>query len=169
MRTNFAIRTPRVSATEAFRFYLPKVAGSTPAPATQISMETTNVLKLQIPKSSFEAILKGEQKVVRRYVYPYNAMKYVFFKDENGTEYMNENEAPKEASLEPTPVQYDALCLINGRRKDAPRITAEVESSEFVIFTDDDGNDLTFEENGVEYIVCQVWYHLGNIIKTENV
>ena len=37
--------------------------------------------------------------------------------------------------------------------------TVEVKSAEFIIFTDEDGNDQVFEENGKEYLVCQVWYH----------
>ena len=67
------------------------------------------------------------------------------------------------------PIKYDALVLINGRRKDAPRLTVEVKSAEFIIFTDEDGNDQVFEENGKEYLVCQVWYHLGKILSTDNV
>jgi len=66
-------------------------------------------------------------------------------------------------------IKYDALVLINGRRKDAPRLTVEVKSAEFIIFTDEDGNDQVFEENGKEYLVCQVWYHLGKILSTDNV
>jgi hypothetical protein len=26
-----------------------------------------------------------------------------------------------------------------------------------------------YEENGQEYFACQVWYHLGKILETENV
>ena len=66
-------------------------------------------------------------------------------------------------------VHYDALQFVCGRKKDAPRLTIEVKSSEFVVLTDENGNDLTFEENGNEYYVCQVWYTLGDIIATENV
>ena len=34
---------------------------------------------------------------------------------------------------------------------------------------DEDGNDMTYEENGHEYYACQVWYHLGKVLETENV
>lgn len=118
-------------------------------------------LKLQIDKKCFQAILKGEQKVEHRFVYPNNAKKYVIEEDKT-----DENGEPITIV---TPVPYDALYLINGRRKDAPRLTVEVVSSEFVVLTDEEGNDLTFEENGNEYYVCQVWYTLGKIIGTENV
>ena len=125
-------------------------------------METAlKILKLQIDRPCFKAILNGEQKVEHRFVYPHNANRYVIQEesvDENG-----------ELILKVTPVHYDALYLINGRRKDAPRMTVEVVSSEFVILTDEEGNDLTFEENGEDYYVCQVWYHLGKVLNTENI
>lgn len=120
-----------------------------------------NKLTLQIDKKCFQAILKGEQKVEHRFVYPNNAKKYVIEEDKT-----DENGEPITIV---NPVPYDALYLINGRRKDAPRLTVEVVSSEFVVLTDEEGNDLTFEENGNEYYVCQVWYTLGKIIGTENV
>lgn len=118
-------------------------------------------LKLQIDKKHFQSILKGEQKTEHRYVYPNNAERYVI---ENET--TDENGEPITTV---TPVHYDALHLVNGRRKDAPRLTVEVVSSEFVVLTDEEGNDLIFEENGIEYYVCQVWYTLGKIIETENI
>ena len=67
------------------------------------------------------------------------------------------------------PIKYDALYLINGRRKDAPRLMVEVKNAEYVIFTDEDGNDETFEENWQEYLVSHVWYHLGKILSNENI
>ena len=119
-------------------------------------------LTLQIDKKCFNAILKGEQKVEHRYVYPSNAKKYVIEKEKE-----NEN---GDVDVHVTPVRYDALYLINGRRKDAPRLLVEVKDAEFVVLTDEEtGEDLFFEENGEEYYVCQVWYHLGQILETENV
>ena len=66
------------------------------------------------------------------------------------------------------PIEYDALYLINGRRKDAPRMMIEVEKAEFYILTDQEGNDLTYMQNDVEYYAAQVWYYLDNIVFTEN-
>lgn len=104
-------------------------------------------LSLQIDRKCFQAILKGEQKIEHRSVYPNNAKRYVVEEDKE-----DENGEPITIV---TPVHYDALCLINGRRSDAPRLTVKVEDAEFVVITDEDGNDLTFEENGEEYYVCQ--------------
>lgn len=47
-----------------------------------------NALTLQIKKDSFQSILKGEQDIEHRYVYPSNVTRYVYFehdgKDTNG-------------------------------------------------------------------------------------
>lgn len=126
-------------------------------------------LTLQITKDSFQAILKGEQKVEHRYVYTSNQKKYVKFKC-GGKVYDTQDEIPDgDADIEIVPIDYNVLYLINGRRKDAPRLTVEVKSAEFVIFTDEEGNDIIYNENGVEYVGCQVWYHLGKVLSTENV
>lgn len=120
-----------------------------------------NKLNIHIDKKNFQSILNGEQKVVHRYVYPNNKDKYVIEEDttdDNGEEI-----------TVVTPIHYDALQFANGRKKDAPSLTVEVVSSEFVVLTDEDGNDLTYTENGLEYYVCQVWYTLGKIINTENI
>lgn len=127
-------------------------------------------LTLQIDKECFENIRTGAQTVEHRYVYPSNAKKYIHFVAD-GVEYATEKEIPENAEdIQCIPNVYDALYLINGRRKDAPRLLVEVKDAEFVIFTDEEtGEDLYYEENGEEYLVCQVWYHLGKVLETENV
>lgn len=124
---------------------------------------------LQIDKSCFQAILKGEQKVEHRYIYPSNVSRYVYF-EANGKDYKSQNDIPEDVTeITVVPIWYDALYLINGRKKEAPRMLVEVEKVEYVIITDEDGNDMTYEENGEEYLVCQVWYYLGKVLGTENV
>lgn len=127
------------------------------------------VLTLQINKECFQDILNGKQDVEHRYVYPSNVKKYVHFRHK-GIDYTRQEDIPDDGeNIEIVPVKYDALYLINGRRKDAPRLTVEVKSAEYVIFTDEEGNDLVRVENAVEYLISQVWYHLGKVISTENV
>lgn len=118
-------------------------------------------LTLQIDRPCFKAILQGKQRVEHRYIYPSNASRYVIQKDEE-----DENGEPV---LDVECIKYDVLYLINGRRKDAPRLTVAVDHAEFVVMTTEDGKDLTFEENGEEFYVCQVWYYLGDVLGTENV
>ena len=125
-------------------------------------MKVPKTLTLQITRPSFVAILNGEQKIEHRNVYPTNARQYVIIED-------SVEEETGEEITTVLPIHYDMLRLINGRRKDSPRLLIEIKDAEFVILTDDEGNDLTFEENGKEYYVCQVWYHLGKVLETENV
>lgn len=128
-----------------------------------------NILTLQINKECFHDILNGKQDIEHRYIYPSNVTKYVYFKH-NGKKYKHQEDIPDDdREIEVIPIKYDALYLINGRRKDAPRLTVEVKSVEYVIFTDENGNDEIFEENGQEYLVSQVWYHLGKVLNTENI
>ena len=112
-------------------------------------------LTLQIDRPCFKDILNGVQTVEHRYIYPGNAKRYV-----------NQTETPDGVDVQP--IQYEELLLINGRRKDAPRLVVKVKRADFVVFTDEQGNDLTFEENGEEWLVCQVWYDLGEVVSHEN-
>ena len=127
------------------------------------------VLTLQIDKECFLDILNGRQNIEHRYVYPSNVTRYVYFRH-NGIDYKRQEDIPDDgANIEVIPVKYDALYLINGRRKNAPRLKVEIKSAEYIIFTDEEGNDLTKTENGIEYLISQVWYNLGKVISTENV
>ena len=114
------------------------------------------VLTLQCKKEAFIDILEGRQKIEHRYIYPKNANMYVEQKETDD-------------DTEVTILHYDYLYLINGRRKDAPRLCVEVVDSEFVVMVDENGNDKIYIENGIEYVECQVWYHLGNVIFSENI
>lgn len=118
-------------------------------------------LRLQVNKKHFQAILKGDVKVENRNIYPANASRYVVeedFTDENG-----------EPATSITPVHYDAIQFTCGRREDSPRAVLEIKESDFIILTDEEGNDLTYKENGEEYYICILAYTLGNILSTENV
>lgn len=114
-------------------------------------------LTLQIDRPSFQNILNGCQHVEHRFIYPSNANRYV-------------TQTQTDEGLDVQCVKYDELYLINGRRKEAPRLTVLVEKAEFVPFSDEDGNDLLqVGPDGEEYLVCQVWYYLGKVTSTENV
>ena len=112
-------------------------------------------LTLQIDRPCFKDILNGVQSVEHRYIYPSNANRYV-----------TQNETAE--GLDVQPIQYEELLLINGRRKDAPRLVVKVKHADFIVFTDEDGKELTFKENGEEWLICQVWYYLGEVVSHEN-
>ena len=112
-------------------------------------------LTLQIDRPCFKDILNGVQTVEHRYIYPGNAKRYV-------------TQTETKDGLDVKPIHYDELLLINGRKKDSPRLVVRVKRADFVVFTDEDGNDLTFTEAGEEWLVCQVWYYLGEVVSYEN-
>ena len=133
------------------------------------SNNNLKTLTLQINRESFETILNGTQKVEHRFIYPSNQSRYVRYICE-GKEYKNLYDTPdNDSPIETIPVKYDALYLINGRRKDAPRLTVEVTDAEVVRIVDEEGKEITYEENGLVYSQCQIWYYLGKIISTENI
>ena len=114
------------------------------------------VLTLQITRDNFVKILKGEQKVETRAVLPNVAKRYVTITD-------NADE-----SIDVEVIEYDALLLINGRRKDSPRLTVEVTESKIVYPVDEEGNNITYEEDGEEYVSCWMEYKLGNVLNEIN-
>ncbi len=127
-------------------------------------------LKLQCTKGPFYDILEGKQKIEHRLIYPSNEAMYVSYECE-GVVYKHQKDLPDgDAEVTPKLVKYDALTLINGRKKDAPRLTVKVEKAEWVLLVDE--NDEPFVdvlENGKEYVWCQVWYYLGEVISSENI
>lgn len=115
------------------------------------------VLTLQIKRDSFKEILKGRQKKEHRFVYPRNAKQYLVEK-ENG-----------DGTCDVEVVGYDALQIINGRKKDAPRLLVEVKGIKVIQMDDEKtGEPLTFVDNGETYYVTQMEYELGEILQTEN-
>ena len=115
------------------------------------------VLTLQIKRDSFKEILKGRQKTEHRFVYPRNAKQYLVEK-ENG-----------DGTCDVEVVGYDALQLINGRKKDAPRLLVKVNGIKVIQMDDEKtGEPLTFVDNGDTYYVTQMEYELGDVLQTEN-
>lgn len=98
-------------------------------------------------KGSLAPILTGDQVEEHRLIYPRNWQQYV-----SGDYYGD-------------PIHYDSLKLINGRLHNAPWCRVAVKSEEVVVLTDEDGNDLTYEQDGVEYLKLMMVYHLGDILE----
>jgi len=113
-------------------------------------------LKLQINAAHFQEILEGNAKVEERFVYPNNVDRYV-----------TESDNP-DGTVTITPIPYDCIEFSCGRSKNARKMTVAVKEAQFIVLTDENGEDMTYEENGVEYVVCQVWYTLGKISDVVN-
>ena len=115
------------------------------------------MLTLQIKRDSFVRILKGQQKTEHRFVYPRNAKQYLVETD-NG-----------DGTCDVEVVGYDALQLINGRQKDAPRLLVKIEGINVIQMDDEEtGEPLTFVDKGETFYVTQMEYELGEILQTEN-
>lgn len=125
-------------------------------------------LTLRIKRHFFLDILRGTKKSEYRDVLPTNVTRYVYFECE-GRNYERQSEVPdNDSPIIVHPIAYDTLLLINGHTADAPRLVIEVKSADFYIRADVDGNDLTYEYEGQEYVSCYVEYHLGRIVSTDH-
>lgn len=110
-----------------------------------------NQLSLSIKQIYFDAILSGEKKIESREIRPKNAEKYCDF-DENG------------ALIGAR--KYDTLKLLTGAYSgERPFMIIEVVSAEVILYQDDDGKDIVYEEDGEEFIAADVEYTLGKIIE----
>ena len=118
-------------------------------------------LTLQITRENFEYIMMGEQRVEHRYIYPSNEKRYINSWVETNPETGEEMELVQ-------PIDYDTMYLINGRRKDAPRILVEIIDAKYVQIVDENGVPYTYEQDGKTYIVEQIWYCLGKVLEKEN-
>ena len=122
-------------------------------------------LTLQITKKNFDLILKGEQKVEHRLVWNTTMKQFVL----GSTELLVDEETGEEyCDVEPRP--YDYLYLINGRKKDAPRLKVEIVDIElYVAEPEKEDVEPFYTEDGKTYVVWEIAYHLGEVFETENI
>lgn len=145
----------------------------------------SNTLTLQIKKDSFDAILRGDQTIESRWVYPSNKSLYFdpievrekgFTPDELGFE-LSDDEGiiyfDTLGTVLGAPRDYAYLRLINGRRKDAPELTVEVIEVSHEIYVDNDDKSYLIEDTyrgkKVGCIALGVNYTLGRIVETKNI
>lgn len=114
-------------------------------------------LNLRINKKHFQEILKGEVREEVRYLSPDNTDRYV-----------TESDNP-DGTINIDPIPYEAIRFTNGPRSNPSKMLVEVKKATFYIVTDENGEDLTYEESGETYVVCHVTYELGKVLKTENI
>jgi hypothetical protein len=126
-----------------------------------------NILTLSIKQVYFNEILAGKKKVETREIRPNNFKRYCRYTYE-GKEYVSTDGLPKE-DVGVTPVKYDALKLLTGAYNlpKRPYLIVEVKDAEIVILTDENDEDITYEENGEKYIAAEIDYHLGKVIEKE--
>lgn len=114
-------------------------------------------LTLQITKENFVQILKGEQKVEHRVIFPNTMKRYLYWEGDI-------NNPTHGIDI----VEYKELYLINGRKPDSPRLRVEVTLNELIFLTDENNEQITYFEKGEEWDAMEMWFHLGKILETEN-
>lgn len=126
------------------------------------------VLTLSIKQKFFDQIVNGTKKKEFRFLSPSTFSKHAKYVDENGKEYSDGSEIPDDAqSIDIVPLGYDALKLCTGAYKGKrPYIVVKINKTEIELFSDKNGELITYEHNGQEYVECQAIYHLGGIIET---
>ena len=124
-----------------------------------------NVLTLSIKQKYFDEILAGKKTHEYREIRPTNAKKYITYLC-GGKEYKADEELPEEGEVELKPIQYDAIKLLTGEYKGKrPYIIVGVKAVEAVILTDENGEDITYEYQGEEYLAAQIDYTLGKVLE----
>ena len=109
-----------------------------------------NILTLSIKQKYFDEILVGKKTHEYREIRPTNAKKYITYLCD-GKEYKADDELPEEGEIELKPIKYDAIKLLTGAYTGKrPYIIVEVKVAEAVILTDENGNDIVYEHQGVQ-------------------
>lgn len=122
-------------------------------------------LTLSIKKKYFDEILAGTKTHEYREIRPTNAKRYITYVC-GGKEYPADAELPEEGDIDLKPIRYDAIKFLTGEYKGKrPYIIVEVRDAEVSIFTDENGEDITYEYNGEEYAAAQIDYSLGDVIE----
>lgn len=115
------------------------------------------VLTLSIKQEFFDQIKAGTKTFEEREIRPNNVTKYCVLDDEG---YVDEVDG------KPITVQYDAIKFLTGAYKGTrPSMTVKVKSSEVIIITDEDGEDIVYIEKGEEYLASIIRYELGEILE----
>lgn len=128
-----------------------------------------NVLTLSIKQKFFDEILAGNKTQEFREIRPNTSQKYVRYKV-GDKEYKHFEEVPEDQEPEVVPVKYDAIKFLTGEYKGTrPFAIVEVKGANVEILTDEDGNEIPYEVDGVEYVMAQIVYDLGKVIEKSNV
>lgn len=136
--------------------------------STRVSNLGTSVLKLSIEKEEFEAILKGEKKVICCEITPENEQKLV--------QLDHENYAIEDENGNCIPVQYEVLHLYVDKKSGDDYALVRLESSYSQLLVDEDGAPIWYlldpskseEEEGNQYFVEEVVYTLGEVLYHHN-
>jgi len=116
------------------------------------------ILTLQIKRPYLEDILSGTKTKEYREIRPKNADKYII-----------QNPEAEDEDQWLQPVNYDAIRFFNGYATDRPEVVIEITNSEIELSVDENGEEITYEEDGQEYIESQMVYTLGKVLSKKNI
>lgn len=123
------------------------------------------VLTLSIKQKYFDEILAGKKKNETREIRPTNAKKYIKYECD-GKEYEADEDLPESGDVAIKPIKYDAIKLLTGAYiGKRPYIVVECKGANVYLLTDEQGNDITYEYKGEEYVASQIEYEIGKIIE----
>lgn len=123
------------------------------------------ILSLSIRQKFFDEIVSGEKQTETREIRPTNGKKY-FKYNVGGKLYDADEELPEDGDLELVPIKYDAIKFLTGEYKGKrPFVIVEVKEAKIELLTDENGEDITYDFEGEEYVAAQIVYSLGKIIE----
>lgn len=117
------------------------------------------ILNLILKQKYFDLIMQGRKVQEFREVRP-TTIKKLLQLDEDDFEIEDE-----EGNA--IPIKYDAIRFFVGYNKDRDSALVEVKSAYCQIFVDDEGNPITYEYGGQNWVAEQVVFNLGKILETD--
>lgn len=125
------------------------------------------VLNLIIKQKWFDEILAGRKTEEYREVRPTTLKKYLRYLVD-GVEYDTLDHPDlrgRDVSFDLSVIKYDAIRFYVGYNTNRDSMLIEVKDAFLTLFVDDNGEDITYEHNGVTYIASEMTYVLGNILE----
>lgn len=105
-------------------------------------------LQLIIKQHYLEEIVAGTKTKETRDIRPKTAKKYII----------------DDGVSELKPVHYDTITFFGGYNTNRKTAKVEVKSALISLLVDDDGNNVTYEENGEEFVEAIIEYELGKVL-----
>jgi hypothetical protein len=125
------------------------------------------ILQLIIKQKYFDEIIAGTKNQEFREIKPTTESKYLQYAVGEKI-YQKIDDVPEEIpedDIETQPIPYDAIQFYVGYSKGRDSALVEVKGAMIEIFTDEKGNDIVYEQDGVEYYEAQIIYDLGKVLE----
>lgn len=127
------------------------------------------ILTLSIKQANFDEILSGEKTQEFREVTPTTQKRYLKFSCD-GKIYDDFGDVPRDAGeIEAEFIKYDAIKFLTGAYKGKrPFAIVEIKDIAVDFITDENDNQVEYEDNGKMYSLMDMTYTLGKILERSN-